>query len=275
LRVDQLRPPVRIAVVHRAARVEQHRAAEVRLLLVLADVEAVGLAEHAPVEVADLVAVDVLAVLLELHAEALVGRAVEAGAEPFDHQARQHLQVRDLLQVRRRQEFGKLCHLRTFITVPKVPAPDYRIFFASPRGVASRIFWMISSTVMPSASALNVATMRWRSTGVASAITSSSVTWKRPWSTARTLPPSTHCWHARGPAPHSTSSFTKAGTPGSFGRVLRTTSSTKSITWSGTSTFRTVSWHAMISAPEMTPSIFAEWAPVVRDTISRSSSRWG
>ena len=51
-----------------------------------------------------------LAVLAELDAEALVGRTVQARAEPLDHQPGQHLQVGDLADVGRREELGEGRH---------------------------------------------------------------------------------------------------------------------------------------------------------------------
>ena len=63
-------------------------ALQVRFLLVLLDVIAIGLAVGAPVDVADLVAGIILAMLGELDAEALVGTLVDAGEEALDEVAR-------------------------------------------------------------------------------------------------------------------------------------------------------------------------------------------
>ena len=65
------------AVVHRLADVHDERAAQVGLFLELLDVEAVGLGPDLPVEVADVVAGGVLAVLHELDAS---GRRTGCGA---------------------------------------------------------------------------------------------------------------------------------------------------------------------------------------------------
>src|SRR5262249_30202418 len=140
-------------VGHRAAGVQEQRRAEVRLLLVLADVEAVALAEDPPVDVADLVAGDVLPVLLELDAVALLRRAVQARAEAVDDDAGEDLQAGDLPQVPGGQEFVDVRH---------------EVFADMTRST-------MSSTVMPSASALKVGTMRWRRTGLARAFMSSTV----------------------------------------------------------------------------------------------------
>ena len=102
------------AVIHRAAHVEQQRGAEVRFLLVFSNVKAVRTAENAPVDVPDFVAGNVLAVLLELDAEALVGRAVHAGAEAFDDLPGDNLEVADLLEISWRKKIRDVCHLKQF-----------------------------------------------------------------------------------------------------------------------------------------------------------------
>ena len=67
-------------------------------------------------------------------------------------------------------------------------------------GTACKTRSMIWSTVMPSASALKVGTMRWRKTGCARPRYPQA-----PHSDvrkmARTLPPRINCWQARGPGP--------------------------------------------------------------------------
>ena len=69
---------------HRAAGVDQEIGLEVGLLLVALDVEAVGLGQGLPVEVADRVARHVRPVLGELDREPVVGGPVQAGDEPLD-----------------------------------------------------------------------------------------------------------------------------------------------------------------------------------------------
>ena len=66
------------AVVHRGAGVDDERGAEVALFLVLLDVVAVGAAEDAPVEPAQVVAGRVFAILGELDVEAVERAAVQA-----------------------------------------------------------------------------------------------------------------------------------------------------------------------------------------------------
>ena len=91
------RPPrVLLPVAHRLGSVEEDVGLEVRLLLVLLDVEAVGAAEDLPVDVAGVVARDVLPVLGELHAEAVVGALVEPRDVPLDDHAGLHLETAQL-----------------------------------------------------------------------------------------------------------------------------------------------------------------------------------
>jgi len=75
------------AEVHGAGGVDEDEQVEVGFLLVLFELEFVGAAEDFPVEVTEVVAGDVLAVLGELDAEASEGRAVQAGGEALDDHA--------------------------------------------------------------------------------------------------------------------------------------------------------------------------------------------
>ena len=74
-------------VGHGLAGIEQDVGEEVGFLLVLLEVVLVGLGPDFPVDVADVVALRVLAVLGELDGEAVVGALVEAGDEALDDQA--------------------------------------------------------------------------------------------------------------------------------------------------------------------------------------------
>ena len=98
------------AVGHRARDVEDDRRAQVGLVDVLLDVEALTARDQLPVEVAQVVAGHVLAVLGELDARALAGAAVLARNEAVDGAVRQELQVSDRLQRRLRQPL----HVRSF-----------------------------------------------------------------------------------------------------------------------------------------------------------------
>ena len=75
-------------VGHRLAGVEQQVRQEVGLLLVLLEVELVGLGPDLPVDVADVVARHVFAVLGELDGEAVVGAGVLARDVPLDDHPR-------------------------------------------------------------------------------------------------------------------------------------------------------------------------------------------
>ena len=81
---------------------------------------------------------------------------------------------------------------------------------------------MSVSVVTFSDCAWKLSSTRWRSTGSASARTSSNVTWVRPCSSARALAPSTSACAARTLAPYDTHSLMNAGAPGSPGRLMRT-----------------------------------------------------
>ena len=74
-------------VAHAARRVDDEIGLKVRLFFIFLDVIAVGLAEGPPVDMADLVAGPVLAMLGELDREPLERALVQARHHPFDHQA--------------------------------------------------------------------------------------------------------------------------------------------------------------------------------------------
>jgi hypothetical protein len=100
VRVGAFGQPIgRAAPGHRAARVHQDHRAQVGLLLVLLDEEAVRAREDLPVEVARLVAGLVGTVLGEFDGEPPERRAVEPGEEALDHAPGHDLdapQARDL-----------------------------------------------------------------------------------------------------------------------------------------------------------------------------------
>ena len=97
--VLELRQAILVARVgHRAAHVEQDMSLEVRLLLILLDVEAIGAAEHLPVNILDVIAGHVLAVLGELDAEALERASVQSRDKPLDDRSRHQIHPSDLRQ---------------------------------------------------------------------------------------------------------------------------------------------------------------------------------
>ena len=160
-------------------------------MLVALHVVVVELAERLPVQVAELVARRVLLVLGELHALPLVGALVQAGEHALHHRAGAQLHPGEL---------GERCRVEQRHGASAAsPSP--------PRGAGRRA----SREVMPSLSAWKLGSTRWRSTGRASARTSSTVAAKRPWRTARALAASTRYWLARGPAPQDTFLRTELG----------------------------------------------------------------
>ena len=74
------------AILHRLADVHDEPAIEVGFGLVLFEVEAAGAAVDFPIDVFDVVAGDVFAVLGELDAEAVVGTFVHAGEVALDEE---------------------------------------------------------------------------------------------------------------------------------------------------------------------------------------------
>src|SRR5262249_49301988 len=159
-----------------------------RLLLVLLHVVAVGAAEDLPVDVLELVAPGVLAVLRELDGEPVVRRAVLARDEALDERRRGDVEPRDTVAHVRRERISpeeghQLLNAGatrgSFVSDPSVG------------GVASRSLSITRSTLTPSASAVKFVMIRCRSTGLATERMSSAETWNRPWRTARAFPPST------------------------------------------------------------------------------------
>ena len=102
------------AVAHRAGGVEDDRRAQVGLVDVLLDVEALAASGEAPVEGARVVARDVSAVLGELGAGALPGALVAPGDEAVDGAVREELDSGELPQRRVRQPLhvSRQRHLR-------------------------------------------------------------------------------------------------------------------------------------------------------------------
>ncbi len=92
---------------------------------------------------------------------------------------------------------------------------------------------------------------------------------------ASDLPPMIKNWPARGPAPQSTSSRTKGGAEGSFGRVARTSRATYCTTYWVTATEPTSFCTLRIALPESTLRTSTFSCRVVSARIRSSSSAVG
>ena len=95
-RVLELGQLLAIGVAHRPREVHHQVARQVRLGLEFLRVEAVGLGVDVPVDVRDVVAGRVLAVLGELDREAVERAGVQAGDEALDDELRPQVEPRDL-----------------------------------------------------------------------------------------------------------------------------------------------------------------------------------
>ena len=85
--IERARP-----VTHAAGNIDQQRRAEVRVFFVLLDVIAILLGPDLPIDVPQIVAGGVLAVLAKLDRLAEKGTAVDARQKSLDHVARAHLE---------------------------------------------------------------------------------------------------------------------------------------------------------------------------------------
>ncbi len=94
--VLELRQLLAVGVAHRPGEVHHEVAGEVGLGLELLDVEPVGLGEDRPVDVGDVVARGVLAVLGELDREPLERAGVQPRDEPLDDELGAQVEPRDL-----------------------------------------------------------------------------------------------------------------------------------------------------------------------------------
>src|SRR5262249_11212359 len=149
--------------------------------VVLLDVQFVLPAVDLPVEVAQVVAGQVLAVRGELHGEADVGAAVQTLEEAL------HRGARDQLQVLQRGE------------QPGVHQVALGTVEAASHGSATTLRRRCTnaSASTPSARAWKFSTSRCRITGTATARTSAKSTWKCPRRRARALAPRIRYWAAR------------------------------------------------------------------------------
>jgi len=102
--------------------------------------------------------------LLELDAEPFVGRAVQAGAESLDDLSGEYLEVGQSAEIVRRQKIGDARNGSFSFRWRSPGCPCYNSR-GSRRGISFNSRPIRSSTLTPSASALNVGTMRCRNTG--------------------------------------------------------------------------------------------------------------
>src|ERR1019366_7327161 len=140
--------------VHGVAGIQEHGEYAVRLASVALQVGALGARKHVPVHMAEIISGRVRAVFGELLAETEIRRAVETGDEPVDHSLRHQVQTGDP------GEHGRI---------------EKALQHQAPEGggICSSNRRRISSESMRSDSAWKFNRMRWRSTGVASAVMSS------------------------------------------------------------------------------------------------------
>ena len=89
---------MRTPIAHALADIQHQLADQVRLVVVLLHVELVGAAEHFPVDVSQVVARRVLAVLGKLDREAVKGAAVQARHIAFHDVPSTQMQAFDLSQ---------------------------------------------------------------------------------------------------------------------------------------------------------------------------------
>ena len=80
-------------ITHRVALVDEQRCAQIGFVLVLPNIESVGLAVYFPVDRADLVPVNVRPMLFEVDAGTDVTRTMHAAAEPVDDTPREPLEL--------------------------------------------------------------------------------------------------------------------------------------------------------------------------------------
>ena len=109
----------------------------------------------------------------EVHAEAEVRRPVQAGQEAVDDRLREQLQVPDPAEDGRVEELGASCGR------PGTKGRQALRPYMPEEGTGARSSSMLMSSVdvLPSDSAWKFVRTRWRSTGWASELMSSNVTW--------------------------------------------------------------------------------------------------
>src|SRR5258706_1142670 len=146
--------------LHGVAGIEQHGEYAVRLATIALQIGALGAGKYVPIHVAKIVAGRVRAIFREFLAESEIRRAVKAGDETVNDSLRHQVQTGNSGEHGRIEE--TLQHL-------------FSQAFAG-GGMWSSSRRRISSESMRSDSAWKFKRMRWRSTGVASAVMSSYAT---------------------------------------------------------------------------------------------------
>src|SRR5262249_39708256 len=115
------------AIRHRSAAIEKQHAAEVRFLIILLDVGAIGAGKDAPIEAPGFIAWRVEAVLTELDAGAFDGGTMLPDGVAFDNAARGDLELVQAFNECRVEETTDMGH---FIIVSEI------VCRAEPRGAA-------------------------------------------------------------------------------------------------------------------------------------------
>src|SRR6185437_4530766 len=240
-------------IVHRGRGVAPQPYALGSLPFRLADVEPHRFRALAPVDARYRIARLVLAELPERLASADAPPAVHA----LRHGGRDTLGLDQQRRQRRRELFGAVLERR----------------FRHQRNGAIRRS-MMAAMVTPSARATKLSAMRWRSTGRASATTSSTDGASLPSSSARARQASISAWLARGPGPQAMC-WRASAISLSSGRPERTSARIASTTLSPTGTRRTRRCAASSSPAESAAPTCSSATPVVATSICRSEARSG
>ena len=200
-----------MAAGHRGAGVDEERDREVLLLDEELDEEALEPGVDVPVELAQVVAEGVVAVVGELHGLAPLDAppaALQAAPHRRPDEQQQALELaQERLVEHGRVELGGQEDLRA--PGARRPRPAGRRSWDGRRPgystvagwTASRIVRTTASGVIPSASPSKLRMSRWRSAGRAASRISSTDTFERPSSRAKILPAVTSAWAPRGEPP--------------------------------------------------------------------------
>src|SRR5882672_26838 len=205
LGVEELR---RIAVRHRQAAVDEDGKPQVLLDVEELEEEAVESAVDVPVDVAQVVALRIVAVVGEFRARAAPFRPLLALGAPGKKPAHDQLEMVELRDQRSVEERAFLHAVATAAFRSGVTCP--------------RISSMTFSILIPSASPSKLSRMRWRSAACAAAFTSWKSALKRPSIRAATLEARTIDCAPRGLEPKRTNFRTLSGASSDSGCVAQT-----------------------------------------------------